>query len=193
MPLPVALAGLATALAAAMVIDDLVTGGRVTDEVGRLVGKKAAQALLDARGIPLDLDGDVNQSTITAAICAAVAPDGVVFQNLFDKDAVRADVKRIALDYAASTFGYEAGLSPSGLRASIIAGVTAQVREEISSGAGEYLDAAKGLTKIEKMIAAVSDIDWQAPRVFTKKAELNRGYQATYRASHRRTWREVGE
>lgn len=192
MPLPAFLAGLASVLAAAMVVDDLVTGGRVSDEVGRIVGKKAAQAVLDARGIPLDLDGEVNQFTITAAICAAVAPDGVVFENLFDKDAVRADLKRIALDYAASTFGYEAGLSPGGLKASIIAGVTEQVKQEISTGAGEYLDAAKGLTKIDKMIAAVPVKDWQAVRNFSKKAELNRGYQETYRANHRRKWIEVG-
>lgn len=191
MPLPAILAGAASVLAVAMVVDDLVTGGRVSDAVGRTVGKKAAQAVLDARGIPLDLDGEVNQYTITRALNAAVMPEGVVFENLFDKEQVRRDIKKIALDYAATAFGYEAGLSPKSLKASIISGVTEQVNREIIEGAGEYLDAAKGVTKIDRMIAAVPSRDWQAPRVFTKKAQLNREHQEKYRNSHSRVWRQV--
>ena len=185
------MAGAASVLAAAILLDDLVTGGRVSDAVGRAVGKQAAQAVLDARGIPLDLDGDVNQLTITAAICAAVVPDGMVFVNLFDKEQTRRDVQRIALDYAATTFGYEAGMSPDALRLSIISEVTNQVRQEISEGSGEYLEAAKGLVKIEQIIAGVSQKNWQEPRVFTPKAIKNREYQAKYRATHSRVWREV--
>jgi hypothetical protein len=184
MALPAILAAAASALAAAIVIDDLITGGRVGDAVG----KKAAQAVLDARGIPLDLDGEVNQFTITAAINSAVMPDGIAFENLFDKDAVRRDVKRIGLDYAAAAFGYEGGLDADVLKRSIIQEITAEVREEIRAGGGEYMDAARGLVATQRLIDAPEPFDWQAPRVFKNKAEKNRERQARFRANSVRVW-----
>ena len=184
MPLPAILAGASAALAAAIAADDLFTGGRVQDAIG----KRAAQAVLDARGIPLDLDGEVNQETITAAINSAVMPDGITFENIFDKDAVRRDVKRIALANAAEAFGFEGGLSAAQIKQQIVSQISAEVEQDIADGGGEYLDAAKGLVSLQRLLSRPEPFDWQAPRVFTKKAEKNRERQATYRGSHKRVW-----
>ena len=184
MPLPALLAGAVTALAAAIVIDDILTGGRISDAIG----KKAAQLVLDARGIPLDLDGEINHFTITAAINAAVMPDGVAFENVFDKDAIKRDVKRIALGQAAQAFGFEGGTDIDVLKEQIISRVMAEVRDDIAAGGGDYMDATKGLAAVQRLINRPEPKDWQVPRVFTAKAEKNRERQATYRASHKRKW-----
>lgn len=184
MPLPAILAAAASALAAAIVIDDLITGGRIGDAVG----KKAAQAVLDARGIPLDLDGEVNQYTITQAINSAVMPDGIVFENLFDKDTVRRDVKRIGLGYAAAAFGFEGGSDPDVLRRQIIQEITSEVMDDIRAGGGDYIDATLGLVATARLANSPEPFDWQAPRVFTRKAEKNRERQARFRAGSVRVW-----
>ena len=184
MPLPAILGGAVAVLSAAIVVDELLTGGRVSEAIG----KKAAQAALDARGIPLNLDGDVNQETITAAINAAVMPEGVAFTNLFDREAVRSDVKRMALEYAASTFGFEGGASPEGLRDAIISEIRGEVLADIRAGAGEYIDAARGLVAVQKLIDAPEPFDWQAPRKFTQKAIKNRERQERFRAANVRVW-----
>ena len=184
MPLPAIFAGAASVLAAAMVVDNLITGGRVSDAIG----KKAAQAVLDARGIPLDLDGEVSQETITAAINSAVMPEGIAFENIFDSDAVKRDVKRIALDQAAQTFGFEGGLSAQALAEKITQKIVSEVVDDIRAGGGDYIEATKGLVAIQKIINMPEPFDWQAARVFTKKAEQNRARQATYRAAHKRVW-----
>lgn len=187
MPLPAILAGAATVLSAAIFADDLITGGRVSEAIG----KKAAQAVLDARGIPLDLDGQVNQQTITAAINVAVMPDGVEFTNLFDKEQVMADVKRMALEQAAEAFGFEGGASAEALRRAIIDKVVGEVMADMQAGGGDYLDAAAGLVEVQRLLDRPEPKEWNKPRVFTARAAKNRERQATYRASHSRKWVEI--
>lgn len=186
MPLPAILAGAAAVLSAAMVVDNLLTGGRVSDAVG----KRAAQAVLDARGIPLDLDGEVSQQTITQAINVAVMPDGVTFENLFDKLAVKRDVKRMALAYAAESFGFEGSSDPDVLKKKIIEDVMREVRQDIAAGQGEYVDAAKGLALVQRVIDKPEPFDWQKVRNFSNKAEKNRERQERWRASNKRKWVE---
>ena len=156
--------------------------------LGGLQWVQHARAVLDYRGIPLDLDGEVNQFTITEAINSAVMPDGVKFENLFDKEAVRRDVKRLAIDYAAEAFGFEGSLDADQLKAELMREILAEVKADIASGAGDYIDATKGLALAQRLIDAPEPFDWQAPRVFSKKAEKNRARQEVYRASHSRTW-----
>lgn len=182
--MPGFLAAAAPVLAALMVADDLLTGGAVQAEIG----KRAAQAVLDGRGIPLNLDGEVNHETITQAINAAVMPEGVEFSNLFDNDAVKSDVRRIGLAYAAEAYGYEGGLSASQLRERITSEIVREVLDDISAGGGEYMDAALGLVAAQRLIDKPEPKKWNVPRVFTVKAEKNRERQARYRASHKRVW-----
>jgi hypothetical protein len=184
MPLPIILAGAVSALSALIVADNLVTGGRVSDEIG----KRAAQAVLDARGIPLDLDGEVSEETITEAINAAVMPDEIVFRNLFDKATIEADVKRIALDYAAEAFGFEGGLSPAGIKQKIMSEIVSEVLADIGAGSGDYLEATAGLVEIENLLTRPEPKDWKKIRNFTEKGEKNRERQARYRESHSRKW-----
>lgn len=184
MPLPAIVAGAASVLAAAIVLDDLLTGGRVSD----LVGKKAAQAVLDARGIPLDLDGEVNQLTITQAINAAVMPEGVEFENIFDKLAIGRDIKKMALAQAGQAFGFEGSIEPKYLKRQIVDQITREVSEQIKQGGGEYIEAARGLVAADRLINQPEPFNWQAPRVFTQKAEKNRERQARWRAANNRVW-----
>lgn len=184
MALPIILAGAVAALSALIVLDNLATGGRVSDEIG----KRAAQAVLDARGIPLDLDGPVSQETITAAINAAVMPDGIEFKNLFDEASIKADVKRIALEYASEAYGFEGGLSVVAIKQALIREVVSEAMAEIGGGAGEYIDAALGLVEIERLLSRPEPKSWKKPRVFTRKAQKNRERQAKYREAHTRIW-----
>ena len=184
MPLPAILSGVGSIIDGLIKIDDLINGGRAVDAIE----KAAAQAVLDALGVPLDLDGEVNQQTITQAINAAVLPAGCELTNIFDKQAVQADIKRIALAEAAAAFGFDGPLSADTLRAQITAQISAEVRDQIAQGAGEFIDAAKPLAAVQRLIDRPPPKDWQSPRKFTENAEKNRERQARYRASHTRKW-----
>lgn len=186
MPLPAVVAAAVSVLSAAIVADDLLTGGKY----GQAIGKKAAQLVLDSRGIPLDLDGEVNEFTITSALCSLL-PDGVVFENVFDKEAVRRDLKQMAVSYAADQFGFDGSVDPDVLRQKIIDEVTREVLADIQAEQGKYLDAAKGLAEVQRLIDRPEPFDWKSPRVFTTKAEKNRDRQAAYRAAHSRKWVEL--
>lgn len=186
MPLPAILAGAASVLAAAIVVDDLLTGGRVADKVG----KKAAQAVLDARGIPLNLDGDVNSQTITIAINKAVMPDGIEFENLFNKHAVARDLKRIALEHAGEAFGFEGDIDVATLRQQIMTEVTNEVISEIQAGAGDFIDAAKPLVKVQELLDRPPPKSWNTPSDFSAKGVSNRLRQKKYRQRHTRVWVE---
>lgn len=186
MPLPAILGAAGSVLAAAMLADDVFNGGVVQ----AAIGKRAAQAVLDARGIPLNLDGEVTRETITQAINAAVMPEGVTFENLFDSEAVKRDVRRIAIEKAGQAFGFDGVATAQGLKDKVFALVVAEVQSDIAAGGGDYLDAARSLVKEQRLIDLPPPKDWQAPRKFTQKAVKNRERQARFRASSKRVWIE---
>ena len=180
MALPAFVVGVASILA-------LVFNRKLEERAAQEIGKLAAQSALDKLGIPLDLDGEVNHETITQAINAGVLKGEVTFTNLFDKDAVKADVRRIALERAGAAFGYEGGLSVDAVSLRLVAEIIQEVRADIAAGAGPYIDAAQDLQGVLSKLKPRHD-DWATPKNFTQKGINNRARQAAYRAAHSRKW-----
>ena len=124
------------------------------------IGKVAAQQALEGLGIPLDLDGDVSQETITQAINEGILGGEMQFRNLFDREMVEADLKRIAIEQAGQAFGFEGGLSIEGIREKLVSQIISEVQENIASAGGEYIDAisiAAGKSKAEGQTLAAPD------------------------------------
>jgi hypothetical protein len=182
MPLPALIAAAVAAIGTYIVVPKLA------EEVEKKVGKLAAQEVLDRMGIPLDLDGEVNQITITQAINAGVLGGDIEFTNLFDRDAVRADVRRIAIAGAGEAFGYEGGLGIQELKERLIASVIDDVRAQIAAGEGDYIDAAKGLVSAHEAISRPVNTTASTPIDMSEKGVKNRAKQARYRAAHKRVW-----
>lgn len=156
---------------------------RAATEIGKIAAKNALEKL----GIPLDLDGEVNHQTITQAINVGILGGQLQFTDLFDRDAVKADIRRMAVEKAGQAFGYDGGLGVAEIKARLVSEILAEVRADMAAGAGPYIDAAHDLQGVLKMLKPRVD-DWNAPKNFTQKGVNNRERQAAYRAAHKRKW-----
>ena len=208
MPFPVLLLIPAlTAVFAAVVasIPDSVT--RITkEELARLImgevsdaeGAAIKEAFLKM-GLDIDPEDGINAQTITAAINAGpLGGSGVELTNIFDREAVKRDLRRLALVHAAQNFGIELrSLETEAVKDAIRGYVADMVREEIANG-GDLVDAAPDLVAIVKMIDAArkgymdeagNKVD-EKPLLMSDAAVNNRERQAKYRGTHRRRWVE---
>lgn len=164
-------------------------GKTAAREVGEKAGKAAAQYALQQMGIEIDLDGEVNQQTLTQAVNASPVMGGVEFTNLFDKEAVKADVKRIALDRAAQAFGYDGGAGVEGIRDKIVSDLIEELKAEKVAG-GPLLLAARDLVATKQAIESKPDLNYNRIRDFSAKGVSNRERQAKYRAGRTKIWVE---
>lgn len=163
----------------------------IKNELGKQIGKAAAQSALNARGIPLDLDGPVNHQTITAAINAGVLGDsGLSFTNFFDKDAVKSDLARMAIEKAGEAYGFVGGLGLESILEKILESVLEEVLKQIVDGVGDYIDAAKDLPAAKKAIDRPKYENWNTPVDLSAAGVSNRSRQAKYRANHAKQWVE---
>ena len=208
MPFPVLLLIPAlTAVFAAVVasIPDSVT--RITkEELARLImgevsdaeGAAIKEAFLKM-GLDIDPEDGINAQTITAAINAGpLGGSGVELTNIFDREAVKRDLRRLALVHAAQNFGIELrSLETEAVKDAIRGYVADMVREEIANG-GDLVDAAPDLVAIVKMIDAArkgymdeagNKVE-EKPLLMSDAAVNNRERQAKYRGTHRRRWVE---
>ena len=160
----------------------------VKDIALRAAGKAAASHVLDKMGIPIDLDGPVNKETISAAICEKLFSGSLQFKNLFDKDAVKADVKRIVSERAAAQFGFDGAMSVDAVKQLLTSRVLQQVGEEMAAGAGEFIDVARDLQSSVAICLRKNYADYNTPKDFTPEGVSNRERQATYRGNHNKTW-----
>ena len=148
-------------------------------------------------GLDIDPSSGINAETVTAAINAGpLAGTGVEFSNVFDSDAVKRDLQKLALVHAAQSFGIElTSLDPDSVKEAIRAYAAEIVIEELSYGS-DLLDAAPDLIEIVKMIAAarkgykneMGQVVDEKPLLMSKEAISNRQRQAKYRASNKRRW-----
>lgn len=185
MPAPLAVIGVVAG------IIGIIGGEKIPREIERRIGRAAAQGVLNKFEIPLDLDGEVNQFTLTEAINAGPLGGEFAFTNLFDKEAVKADVKRIAVERASSAFGYDSEGGVDAVREKLVSDILNQISDQIEAGGGEFLAAAKDLEATAKIVMKPKPKDdWNAPRNFSKEGIANREYQAKYRASHKKHWVE---
>ena len=208
MPLPLLLLGSAlTGIFATVVasIPDSIT--KISkEEFVRLFAGEVSEAenaaIKDAfarLGLDVDPDAGINAQTITAAINAGpLGGTGVELTNLFDRDAVKRDLQRLALVQAAQSFGIELhSLETEAVKEAIRGYVADMVREEIAGG-GDLVDAAPDLVAIVRMIDAArkgykneaGEEVREKPLLMSKEAVSNRERQAKYRGNHQRRWVE---
>ena len=148
-------------------------------------------------GLDIDPENGINEQTITAAINAGpLGGSGVELTNIFDREAIKRDLRRLALVHAAQQFGIELhSLETEAVKDAIREYVAELVREEIANG-GDLVDAAPDLVAIVKMIDAArkgykneaGETIEEKPLLMSEAAINNRERQARYRASHKRRW-----
>lgn len=177
--------------------------GETRKEVGERVGTLFAYLARAKLGLDIPLDDKISKETLTIAINKIIAKNSglsgapVEFANIFDKDAVKSDVKRIGLQKAFETFGYDGGQGVAGLRQKIITDVLGEVHADIAAGlangpgASEYIAAAKELQQAIKDIAASRKRQAEKqPLDMSPRAVDNRERQRRYAANHTRVWIE---
>lgn len=208
MALPIAAVALWAALTTVMatVVSSIPDSAKriSKEEFARLflgeVSEAESAAIKDAfqkMGLDIDPEDGINAQTITAAINSGpLGGSGVELTNIFDRDAIKRDLKRLALVHAAQSFGLQlTSLTTEAVTDAVKAYVAEIVREEIAMG-GDLVDAAPDLIAIVKMIDAArkgykdeagNTVD-ERPLLMSDAAINNRERQAKYRANHRRRW-----
>lgn len=148
-------------------------------------------------GLDIDPSDGINAQTLTAAINnGPLAGSGVELTNIFDRESIKRDLKRLALVHAAQSMGLKlTSLTTESVQEALKAHAAEIVREEIAMG-GDLLDAAPDLVAIVKMIDAArkgykneaGETVSEKPLLMSDAAINNRERQAKYRANHRRVW-----
>lgn len=148
-------------------------------------------------GLDIDPSDGINAQTLTAAINnGPLAGSGVELTNIFDREAIKRDLKRLALMHAAQSMGLKlTSLTTESVQEALKAHAAEIVREEIAMG-GDLIDAAPDLVAIVKMIDAArkgykneaGETVSEKPLLMSDAAINNRERQAKYRANHRRVW-----
>lgn len=148
-------------------------------------------------GLDIDPSDGINAQTLTAAINnGPLAGSGVELTNIFDREAIKRDLKRLALVHAAQSMGLKlTSLTTESVQEALKAHAAEIVREEIAMG-GDLIDAAPDLVAIVKMIDAArkgykneaGETVSEKPLLMSDAAINNRERQAKYRANHRRVW-----
>lgn len=207
MPFPLAIAGVAAAIGGIYAALPSSVQNITKDEFMRLMAgdlgeleREAIKAGFLKLGMEIDPETGINAQTITEAINAGpLAGTGVELTNIFDRDAVRGDIEKVALAYAAQSFGLEVkSLTVDAVKEALRGEVSRLVREQIADGGGDLVDAAPDLVALVRMIEAAQkamqtgeDGTRQKPPVsMTPEAISNRERQARYRATHKRHWEE---
>jgi hypothetical protein len=152
------------------------------------IGSIAMYIALQAMGLDFREGDDVNRATLSAKISSDVLGGDIVFKDIFDREQVLADVRRMALAKASSLYGFDAGLGVAGLRDKVVTDVLRDVLAEIGAGSGDFVDAAPDSARALAIVDAPKNDDWNTPTDFSVKGESNRARQAKYRASHKRVW-----
>ena len=155
-------------------------------------------AAFERIGLDIDPDDGLTPQTFTDAINAGpLAGTGLELTNIFDKDACKRDVMRIATGYAADAFGLNvADKSAEGLKAAVKQEITRRVMEQLGEGAGDYIEAAPELVELARQLRAgikAGLIDengnYQAPGLMMDEFHVKlRERQARYYANHGRKW-----
>lgn len=206
--MPAPLVALGAALAAVMgvvaaSIPDSIT--RITkEELARLImgevsdeENEAIREVFQKMGLDIDPENGINERTLTDAINnGPLAGTGVELTNIFDREAIKRDLTRLALVQAAQGAGLKlTSTTTEAVTEAVKTYIAEIVREEIKYG-GDIVDAAPDLVAIVKMIDAArkdyrneaGDVIESKPLLMSEAAIDNRRRQAKYRANHKRRW-----
>lgn len=204
-----AIAGLAAAAAAVLAAIYAAVPESVQriakEEFARIVMGDAseyeAEAIKSAfakMGLDIDPAEGLTPQNITAAINAGpLAGTGIELTNIFDRNALRSDMEKIALAYAASAFGLEIrSMSVEGIKDAVRSEMSKRLMDQVSEGAGEWLELAPDLVDLAKQLdtaVRAGLIDGQGrfvpPELSMSEYHIDlRERQARYRARHTRHW-----
>jgi hypothetical protein len=161
---------------------------KISQENEDAIGAFAARQAIKLLGIDIDLDGEVSEQSITRAINTSILGGQFEFRNLFDREAVKADVRRIAIMKAAEVYGFDGSTGIQGLKEKILADVHSQVRDEIEAGQGDYMAAAPDSAIALSVLEKPKNESYNTPRDFSAKGVSNRARQAKFRANNSRVW-----
>lgn len=148
-------------------------------------------AALDDLGIVIDPEKGITDETLTAAVNQnLLAGTGLELASLLDKQKMMDGFKATAMRKMAEELGLPPVNSVTEIRAALQAWLVDQVGAELAAEAGELIDAAKPLQKIQARIAGDKPprSNWNDPVDFTPEGISNRERQARYRASHTKVW-----
>ena len=164
------------------------------------VSEAESAAIKDAfqkMGLDIDPENGINERTLTDAINnGPLAGTGVELTNIFDREAIKRDLTRLALVQAAQGAGLKlTSTKTEAVTEAVKTYIAEIVREEIKYG-GDIVDAAPDLVAIVKMIDAArkdyrneaGDVIESKPLLMSEAAIDNRRRQAKYRANHKRRW-----
>lgn len=164
------------------------------------VSEAESTAIKDAfqkMGLDIDPENGINGRTLTDAINnGPLAGTGVELTNIFDREAIKRDLTRLALVQAAQGAGLKlTSTTTEAVTEAVKTYIAEIVREEIKYG-GDIVDAAPDLVAIVKMIDAArkdyrneaGDVIESKPLLMSEAAIDNRRRQAKYRANHKRRW-----
>jgi hypothetical protein len=161
--------------------------------------KWALEQAFKSLGLTIDASQGFSRESITAAINAGpLAGTGVELSNVFDKEAVKADLKRVALARAVQETGLTVKtLDADGVKRALRDYVQSRVDQQLAAGGGAMIDTAKPLAMLARDIAEAnatsntapgSNPGREAPTDFSRRGIQNRERQARYRAVHTRHW-----
>lgn len=150
----------------------------------------ALQAAAERLGIKIDPD-NITPEGITEAINAGpLAGTGIELEDVFDREAVKRDIGKIAVKYASEALGIDMPQSEEDLRELLREWVTDELLRQLEAGGGPWIDAVKDAREIVEVIAAYRAYKEGGMRPVdpSPRAESNRMRQARYRATHRKIW-----
>lgn len=161
---------------------------------------EAMKAAFATMGLDIEPSEGLTPQAITQAINAGpLAGTGIELTNIFDRDAVKRDLEKIAIAQAASAFGVEIkSLRPEGIKEAVKGELKKRMLEQLSEGQGEWLELAPDLVEIARRIdearrAGRMDAagNFVPPDLAMDEYHVKlRERQATYRAKHTRHWEE---
>jgi hypothetical protein len=200
MPIPLIVWG-AVSAATAFAVSPLGTAAwrLLQAEIKEPMEKWALEQAFKKLGLTIDASQGFSKESITAAINAGpLAGSGVELTNVFDRDAVRADLQRVALARAVQETGLNiTTLDVESVKRALREYVKNRVDQQLAAGGGDLIDAAKPLAMLARDIQAANaptntppggNPGREQPVDFSPRGIKNRERQARYRANHTRHW-----
>lgn len=149
----------------------------------------AVGAVFEELGLELQPDEGLNEATIRRAINEGpLAGSGVVFTNIFDRQAVIDDLMLAGMKKVGEAFGVDVS-GVSDLRGAVRQSLAGEIAEQLAAESGSLFEGAPDSAFIARVLAAGPVVEgWNAPTDLSAAGQSNRERQARFRASKTRHW-----
>lgn len=148
-------------------------------------------------GLDIDPEEGITPHAITEAInTGPLAGTGIEFRNIFDKEQVKRDLMKLALQQAAEAYGVKVSGDLDQIKQQLKQEATQRLMDQVGEGAGDWLEVAPDLVEIVRAVnAAVKEglVDenggFKQPGLYMDEYHVKlRERQARYLANHKRKW-----